>query len=261
MDGRLAGSRAVVVHVGSELGRACALRFADEGAEVLVADPLADVADAVKAEIVERGRVGHAVEAAFGDESAIARVAERCSELWDRLDTLMVCAGAIDWWPDEEDTMENWEGVLRVNLLTPVFYTKALRGLLAKSGHGSVIYYGSVDGVHGNPQAPVYSASRGALVPYTHVMAHALGPDGTRVNYIAGAAIGPFGPEAPPLRGPFNDGRQLMLATPVGRPATPDDVAGVAAFLASTDSAYVTGAVIMHEGGRTAITPGTSLRL
>src|SRR5262249_10516859 len=154
-------------------------------------------ADQVRAAIAASGGVAYAEPAAFGDEAAIGQVKARCVELWDRVDTLMIAAGAIDWWAPDQDTMENWESVFRVNLLTPVFYTKEFGELLAKSEHGSVIYYGSVDAMFGAPRVPAYSASRGALVPYTHIMAHLLGQEGTRVNFIAGAAIGPFGPEAP----------------------------------------------------------------
>jgi NAD(P)-dependent dehydrogenase (short-subunit alcohol dehydrogenase family) len=256
--GRLQGRSAVVIHVGSELGRACALRFADEGARVLVSDPLDDVAQQVAEDIREAGGRAAAVQAPFGNEEAIDSVVRGYAESADQLDVLMVAGGAFDWWSEAEDTMENWEELFRVNLLTPIFYAKAFRPLLARSGAGSVIFYGSIDGVRGNPRLPAYSAARAGLIPATHTMAHEFGPDGIRVNLIAGAAIHSLGREAKPLRGETYDEPAAMRSTPLGRRARPEEFAGIALFLASSDSSYVTGSVITADGGRTAITPGTS---
>jgi NAD(P)-dependent dehydrogenase (short-subunit alcohol dehydrogenase family) len=155
--------------------------------------------------------------------------------------------------------MRDWEQSIRVNLLAPVFYTKALQPALARSGSGSVIYYGSVDGVYGNPRLPAYSAARGGLIPFTHVAAHEYGPQGIRVNYIAGAGISPAEPSALPTGQPMWDRAEAMRATPLGRAATPDDIADVALFLASGESAYITGSVLTVDGGRTSITPGTGV--
>src|SRR5437879_1215401 len=93
LPNRLVGKNAVVVHVGSGLGEATAIRFAEEGAHVVVVDPLDYVADAVKNEIESRGGTSTAVCAPFGDEKAIRAVVERCGQLFDSLDVLMVAAG------------------------------------------------------------------------------------------------------------------------------------------------------------------------
>jgi NAD(P)-dependent dehydrogenase (short-subunit alcohol dehydrogenase family) len=249
---------AVVVQVGSELGRACAVRLAREGARVVVVDPLAESAErAVQAvEAVGGGATG--LVAPFGDEAAIREVVRAVEEQHARVDVLVVAAGQVDWWDPVEEDMALWEESLRVNLLTPVFYTRAFRPLLARAGDGSVVLYGSVDGTHGNPRVPAYSAARGALVPFVHTEAHEVASLGIRVNLVAGAAIMPQGPEAPVRSGPPLDVGSVARHTPLGRTATPEDVAGTVAFLASTDAAYVTGTVVTLDGGRTAITPGTA---
>jgi NAD(P)-dependent dehydrogenase (short-subunit alcohol dehydrogenase family) len=257
---RLENCTAVIVHIGSDLARACALRFVEEGAAVMAVDPSDDILRKFAETVSERGGTCFAEHARPGSETDIARVAARCDQIWKSVDILMICASALDWWEEDTDTMAGWEEIIRVNLLMPVFYTKAMRSALARSGRGSVIYYGSVDGIRGNPRLPAYSASRGGLIPFTHIAAHEYGPQGIRVNCIAGAAISPAEPDARPShRGPMWNPAQALRATPLGRTATPADIANTALFLASSESSYLTGEILTVDGGRTAITPGTGL--
>lgn len=257
---RLKGMVAVVSQVGSDLGQGCALRLAMEGAEVIAVDPSLALAESVASLITDQGGRSLALEASPGSEIDIAQVASSCEERFGRIDILLLTIGALDWWPETENSMKIWEESLRVNLLTPIFYTTILRPLLARSERGSVIIYGSIDGIRGNPRIPAYSVGRAGLIPFTHLMADVCGNEGTRVNYIAGAAITPSGPEAKSRFGPSADPSTLLRATPAGRVATPNDIAGVVAFLASSDASYINGSVIVVDGGRTSITPATSVR-
>jgi NADP-dependent 3-hydroxy acid dehydrogenase YdfG len=109
-------------------------------------------------------------------------LAARCDDLWSAVDIFLVSGAELDGWPPEEDSYPSWGNSLRANLLAPIFLTKHLGPALGRSGHGSVIYYGSIDGIRANPRVPAYSASRGALIPYTHIMAHLYGPKGARVK-------------------------------------------------------------------------------
>jgi NAD(P)-dependent dehydrogenase (short-subunit alcohol dehydrogenase family) len=225
---RLEGRKAVVVGVGSSVGSACAARLAADGAEVLEVAPDAD------------------------------GVTEACEARWDKLDALVYCAAAMDFWNEGEDTLADWEVVIRVNLLGPVAHTKALLPLLRRSDAGAIVYLGSIDGVFGNPRFPAYSVSKGGLVPLTHVMAHDCAP--VRVNCVAAAAISQVGPDdlqPAGLSDLFSESSPVLEQTPLARYAQPEDVASVVAFLVSDDAAYVTGAVIPVDGGRTAFTPGT----
>ena len=165
----------------------------------------------------------------------------------------------MDFWDEGEGSLADWETVIRVNLLGPVVYTKALLPLLRRSDSGAIVYLGSIDGLLGNPAFPAYSASKGGLVPLTHVMAHDCAP--VRVNCIAAGAIaqvGPDDPQRPGLGDLFSPSSPVLEQTPLARYARPEDVASVALFLVSDDAAYVTGAVLPVDGGRTAFTPGTS---
>lgn len=256
---RLEDRTAVVVGVGSTIGRECALTFAREGAKVLAVDPDEAVAAEVSDAITATGGSSRSVAADFTSDESAARVAQVCEELWQRVDALVNCSAAMDWWNVEDDTVSNWEEIIRTNLLSPVVYTKWLRPLLKRSGSGSIVYLSSIDGIHGNPNLPAFSASKGALIPLTHAMAYVCAADGIRVNCIASAAIVQTGTGARQSNRQHSDEELLLRLTPMGRRATPADVAGVALFFVSRDSAYVTGVVLPVDGGRIAITPGTGL--
>jgi NAD(P)-dependent dehydrogenase (short-subunit alcohol dehydrogenase family) len=257
---RLQDRVAVVVQSGSELSQCCALRFAEEGASVVVVDPSESALEHLVNVISSRGGTALPFRADAGTEHEIARVFDYCNEQFGRVDVLFINVGALDWWSQSDNHMDVWQESLRLNLLTPIFYLSTFRPLLARSGKASVIFYGSIDGTLGNPGLPAYSAARGGLIPFTHIMADQLGDEGTRVNYIAGAAISPIGPDAKPSFVSQSDPTSRVQATPLRRMATPGDIAGVAAFLASDDSSYVTGSVVDVDGGRGKVTPGTSLR-
>lgn len=254
---RLAGRRALVVGAGAPLGVECALRLHAEGAELLLVDESAPALEAARDAI---GDGTHILAAANGDDDDIRAVVRTCDELWPSVDVLLVATGVLDSWAEEDDSFARWESLLRADLLAPIFYTRLLAPALSRSGHGSVILYGSVDGTRGNPRLPAYSVARGGLVPFTHIAADVLGRTGIRVNCIAGAGISPEPPGVTPSSGrAMWDFAAALHATPLGRVAAPADVAGCVAFLACDDSAYVTGAILTMDGGRTAITPGTAL--
>lgn len=185
------------------------------------------------------------------EEGDVAGMAQFC-ETFGKVDILFNNAGCRDWGSVEECKTADWERVLRVNLTGPFLCTRHLLPLLKRSGAASVIHNGSVDGLYGNPWLPAYSASKGGLVPLTHVMAHEFAKHHIRVNCVAPAGIiSGMMPADEKIR------EGLVMKTPAGRLGTPEEVASAALFLASEESSYITGAILVIDGGRTGITPGT----
>jgi NAD(P)-dependent dehydrogenase (short-subunit alcohol dehydrogenase family) len=160
---------------------------------------------------------------------------------------------ALDWASIEDSDIERWSEVCRVNILGPVVSTKVFLPLLRQSAGGSIVHLGSIDGLLGNPRVPSYSASKGAIVPLTHVMAHELAADHIRVNCVARAAVAGH-PKAPPS----DQTAAVLAATPLHRAADPAEVAAAVAFLASDEASYITGTVLAVDGGRSGLTPGTT---
>jgi NAD(P)-dependent dehydrogenase (short-subunit alcohol dehydrogenase family) len=220
----------------------------------LVVDPDGAVAADVAAEI---GPAGHPHTADLSTAPAAESTAQRCRQLWQAVDVLVVCGSAMEVWPEGQDTFESLIDVLTVNVAGPMAYTLALRPLLAAAPAASVVYLGSIDGIRGNAHVPGYSLGKGALLTLTHIMATRLGADGTRVNCIAAAGIVQTGSGVGPLDRVTGDRELALRLTPLSRMPDPEEVASVAAFFASDDASYVSGTVLPVDGGRIAATPGT----
>jgi NAD(P)-dependent dehydrogenase (short-subunit alcohol dehydrogenase family) len=232
---RFLGRQVAVVGGTEEVGRASALRFAAEGADVLVVGTAAAaVRDAVR-EVASLGVRAQGLTADLAEPEAAAPAACRCAQEGWQVGVLVNCQAQTPWPTREEGELPRWERVIRVSLTGPYAWTKAFLPQLKRSGHGAVVHVSSVDGAFGDPHVLACSAAHGGLVPLTHVMAHEFARFAIRVNLVC----------------------RVTTAVGWGR-GTPQETAAAVAFLASDEASYVTGAVLVADGGRTTFTAGTA---
>jgi NAD(P)-dependent dehydrogenase (short-subunit alcohol dehydrogenase family) len=248
-----AGSRTTQAHIryGEHIGAVCATSFALEGANVVAIDPDKEALERIGEKARTHGRTITLIEADVTDTADLERAAKQCADRFGMIHTLLNCHFDTELASIEDSSPESWARVVRCNLLGPVFTTKAFLPLLKLAKGAAVVHVGSIDGTLGNPQIPSYSASKGGLVPLTHVMAEEFARFGIRVNCIARGMMTREGDKIAPMWIP------LIAQTPLARPAYPHEVVNAIRFLASSDASYVNGVILPVDGGRTGITQGT----
>ncbi|MBM7516481.1 SDR family NAD(P)-dependent oxidoreductase [Nocardioides nitrophenolicus] len=253
---RLADRVAAVVGGGSGMGRAVSLRLAAEGAHVYVADLSVEAADAVAGDIVAAGGAATGVGLDATDNDALRAFYARIETEHGRLHVLhnqvgMPGAGGIDV------TEDDFQRSIDVNVKSAFFVASLGYDLVKRAGGtGSITMTASTAALIGSPFSPLYSLCKGALTAYTRALALVGGPEGVRVNCICPGPVDT--PMLPTFfgRDPGADVADLMgtfiSLIPLGRAASPDEIAGVVAFLASDDAGFVTGVTIPIDGGQTA---------
>lgn len=245
--GRFTGKTAIVTGGARGIGVSIVARLAAEGARVMVADVDAP-AQTSESIVYHRSDVTSAAD--------VAAMVAAISQLWGRLDILINNAGvgALAETPDMAD--EAWDRVFAINTRAVFLCCKAAIPVMRQNangaGGGAIVNIASISGLVGDYAMGAYNASKGAVVNYTRSLALDCGRDGIRVNALcpslintelSGAAI------ADPLDRAFWFDR-----IPLGRAGRPEEMAAVAAFLASDDASYLTGAIIAADGGITAHT-------
>lgn len=252
---RLEGRTALVTGAASGLGRATALRFAAEGAAVLCADLDGDGAGATAAAARDAGGEADGARLDVTDLAAVeALVAERGG-----VDVLFHAAGIVGEGSATTVSPETWERVLTVNLTGTWHAARAvLPGMVARGG-GSIVLLASTAAIAGVPGIAAYAAAKGGVTALTRQMAVDYAAAGVRVNAICPGTIPtPLVEQAWAARGRLADddaetvAEQVALQYPLQRLGRPEDVASLAAFLASGESGWITGAALPLEGGLTA---------
>jgi len=253
--GRLSGKVCIITGGGQGIGRAAALQFAAEGASVVIVDINEKTGEATAAEA--RG-AGGACEFLNGDVSQSADVQSVIEAVRKRHGKLhVIYNNASVYLPGKDaritDIAEGvWNRVLAVNLTSIYLLCHFGIPLMIQSGGGSIINTASSAGVIGIPNCDAYTASKGATVSLTRSLAVEYAPQGIRVNCIAPAGIRtPMLSQSNLGDTTFDEERFLALRTPSRRYGAPEEIARVAAFLASDESSYVNGAVLVADGGIT----------
>jgi len=259
---RLKGKNAVITGAASGVGRAASLLFAREGAAVACVDIDTAMGEDTAAMVRKEGGDAVFMAADLGDAAAVEGLARACVAWRPQIHVLFNNAAIAERREFEDIPLDEWNRQIAVNLTAPFLLSQRLVPALKAAGKASIVHHGSIDGVQGNPTLIPYSASKGGLVPLTHVMAYWLSPHGIRVNCINSGALRES-TQGIPVRltqdnregHPMSDVQRR--ATPLRRPGTVEEAAALALFLASEESSYVNGSVVTLDGGRTGLTPGT----
>jgi NAD(P)-dependent dehydrogenase (short-subunit alcohol dehydrogenase family) len=237
----------------SGIGLAALRAFRARGDSVV----LADVNDAASREVVAEDLLGpaHAIHCDLSRPDAPRQAVEAAIEFAGSLDVVFANAGVLEAAPLADWSVERWDRTMAVNLRAPFFLAQAAASHLAESKISSIIFTASTGALRGHAGMPAYAASKAALLNLVRALADELSPEGIRVNAICPGWIDT----------PFNDAfwhhqsdpdaalQKLVEAIPLRRQGKPEDVAGAVLFLASADSAYITGQAIVVDGGYSAV--------
>lgn len=251
---KLQGKTAVITGAASGMGRAMALLFAQEGADVVVADINEAAVDAVVQEIKSSGGNAKGVVTNVTKEEDIARMIDTAVEGFGKLDILVNNAGIMDAMMTAESVTDDmWNRVMEINVTGPMRAIRKAIPIMTKQGRGVIINTASVGGLFGSRAGVAYTASKHAVVGLTKNVGFQYGKLGIRCNAIAPGAVATnigIGGTAPDPHGL----EQAMAGMALQRSevADPKQIANVALFLASDDSGFVNGTVVTADGGWTA---------
>ena len=245
---RLANKIAIVTGAAQGIGLATALKFAREGATVVVCD-VHDV-DAAAATVCAAALdgaacIGHVVDVT--DRAQVDAMVAAVKARFGRIDVLVNNAGITRDARLQKMTIEQFDAVIDVNLRGVFHCTQAVADTMVAQGSGSILNASSVVGIYGNFGQTNYAATKFGVIGFTKTWSRELGPKGVRVNAVAPGFI-----ETPILSTvPDKVLDQMRDHVPLRRLGTPEEIANVYAFLASDEASYVNGAVIEVSGGMT----------
>lgn len=242
---RFENKTALVTGSARGIGKAIAYRLGTEGAKVVISDVLIDLASATAEEFRRAGFESHAVKADVTKADDVASLVEETVTRFGTLDIVVNNAGIT------RDTLllrmseADWDLVLNINLKGAFLMTQAAAKVMIKQRSGRIINISSVVGRMGNAGQANYASSKAGLLGLTKSAAKELASRGITVNAVAPGYI------ATEMTEKLSDAAKeaFLNNIPLKRPGTPDDIAGVVAFLASEDAAYLTGQVIGVDGG------------
>ena len=258
MSGRLSNKVAIITGATSGIGKATAILFAQEGAKVVITGRRQDHGEQVVSEIRELGGACQFIQADHTDPEACSRVVKRTSTDHDRIDILFNNAGIVTSGTAESVTEEDWHATLAINVTAVWRMSRLVIPIMREQGGGVIVNNGSDWAVVGAQDALPYAVSKGAVAQMTKSMALDHAHENIRVNAVCPGDTfverwlekGYFEETDPVTREQAQ--AESAAYIPMGRFADPQEIARAVLFLASDDSSFVTGHLLLVDGGNTA---------
>ncbi|WP_299764291.1 SDR family NAD(P)-dependent oxidoreductase [Ramlibacter sp.] len=245
---QLTGKIALVTGGNGGIGLGMAKGLAQAGATVLVVGRNADKSAAALAELRAQDVPSQCFATDVADEAAVAELFSKVAARHGRIDILVNNAGTTVRKSPEQLTLDEWRQVLDVNLTSAFLCCRAAHPLMQAAGGGKIINIGSMMSIFGAPYASAYGASKGGIVQFTRSIATAWAKDNIQANAVLPGWI-----DTELTRGAREQvaglNERVLARTPAGRWGAPGDLAGIAVFLASSASDFVTGTAIPVDGG------------
>jgi len=243
---KLDGKAAIVTGAARGLGQGIAEGLAEAGANVALVDIL-DTSE-TKEKVEKLGRKAVSIEADLSKKESVDPIISKTLDGLGRIDILFNNAGIIRRAPLTEFSEKDWDDVININQRTLFFLSQAVARQMIKHGHGGkIVNTASMLSFQGGILVPSYTASKSAVMGLTRLMANELSAHGINVNAIAPGYMATD--NTAPLRADKDRNKAILDRIPAGRWGEPDDLKGLAVFLASAASDYITGYTIAVDGG------------
>jgi len=254
--GRLAGKSVVITGAGSGIGRAAAQLFAREGAQLIIVDRSDSIHETAKL-VTDAGGTAQAVSADAGSERDVKAFIDKAVSSYGKLDAIWANAGVSGGLvPLLEQTVEQWQEILRINLIGPFLAIKHSMPHMTKQGFGSIVLTASVAGLKSGASGHPYASSKAGVISLVQTTAYSLSGTGVRINAVCPGLI-----ETGMTKPVFDRAKQrgtedkIGQLNPLKRAGQPHELAAMGLFLASDEASYVNGQAIPVDGGLTASMP------
>jgi NAD(P)-dependent dehydrogenase (short-subunit alcohol dehydrogenase family) len=243
----LEGKCAIVTGAGQGIGRAVAKGLAEQGVRVVIAELNGENGERVARDIEAAGGVARAIATDVSNEESVGRMVAKAAGEFGTIDILVNDAAIFPASSVAEMKTEEWERVLRTNLTGTFFCCRAVMPAMKSKRSGRIINFTSGRALQGSKHGAHYAASKGGIIGFTKSLALELAPHGITVNSICPGAI-----DTPQPKAHVKDEAEFYAKAkkiPLGRVGQPEDLVGSVLFLASDWSSYVTGQMIVVNGG------------
>lgn len=246
----IAGKVAIITGASRGIGQAVAEQYAQCGAKVVVSSRKQEALDEIAAGIKAKGGEALPIAAHNGDKAALKALVEAAVNAYGRVDILVNNAATNPHFGtllEAEDSM--WQKTIEVNIMGLVWLTQAVVPLMRANGGGKIVNVASINGLRPGRMQGIYSMTKAGIISLTQTLAMELASDNIQVNAIAPGLVQTKFARAIWENDTLLDA--ILARTPAGRIGTPEDITGIAVYLASPASAYTTGQVFVVDGGST----------